>query len=87
MLGSGRLKKAREVKSKFKSMHIIFFDIKGIVQAKHSIPHTTVTYGDCVKMCEDFTPNFHDKRTGCCITTMHRLTLLLPPVNFLPKTI
>jgi hypothetical protein len=26
-------------------------------------------------MCEDFAPNFGDKRTGCCITTMHRLTV------------
>jgi hypothetical protein len=31
-------------------------------------------YGDCVKMCEDFAPNFGEK-TGCCITRMHRLTL------------
>jgi hypothetical protein len=36
-------------------------------QAKQSIPHPTVTfYGDCVKMCEHFAPNFADKRTGCC---------------------
>jgi hypothetical protein len=29
--------------------------------AKQSIPHTTMTfYGDCVKMCEDFAPNFGD---------------------------
>jgi hypothetical protein len=25
-------------------------------------------------MCEDFAANFGDKRTGCCITTTHRLT-------------
>jgi hypothetical protein len=49
-------------------MLIIFFDIKRIVQrefilaGKQSILHTTVTvYGDCVKMCEDFPPNFGDK--------------------------
>jgi hypothetical protein len=38
-------------------------------------------------MCEDFTLNFHDKRTGCCFMTTHRLTLLFSPVNFffLPK--
>jgi hypothetical protein len=60
--------KARQVKSKLKSMLIIFFDIKGIVQknsswqAKQSIPHTTVMfYGDCVKMCKDFAQNFGDK--------------------------
>jgi hypothetical protein len=39
MIGAGRLKKAREVKSKVMSTHIIFFEIKGIVQAKRSIPH------------------------------------------------
>jgi hypothetical protein len=28
-------------------------------QAKQLIPHTTVTfYGNCIKMCEDFAPNF-----------------------------
>jgi hypothetical protein len=26
-------------------------------------------YGDCVKICEDFLPNFGDKGTGSCITT------------------
>jgi hypothetical protein len=32
-------------------------------QAKQLIPHSTVTlYGDCVKICEDFTPNFGDKK-------------------------
>jgi hypothetical protein len=50
-------KKARQEKSKVKSMLIIFFDIKGIVHkefvlaGKRSIPHTAVSfYGDCVKM-------------------------------------
>jgi hypothetical protein len=63
-------------------MLITVFDIKEIVhkelvlQAKQSIPHTTVTfYGDCVKMCEDFAPNFGDKITGCYIMTKHHLTL------------
>jgi hypothetical protein len=36
-------------------------------------------------MCEDFAPNFGDKRTGCCVTTTHRLTLPFSPGNFLPK--
>jgi hypothetical protein len=81
-------KKTRWVKSKDNSMLIIFFDIKGIVrksssgQTSHSVSHTTVTfYGDCMKMCKDFDPNFGDKRTGCCITTTHRLT-----GEFLTKT-
>jgi hypothetical protein len=44
-------------------------------QAKQSIPHTSVTFnGECVKICKDFAPNFSDKKTGCCITTTHRLT-------------
>jgi hypothetical protein len=51
--------------------------------AKPSIPNTTVMfYGDCMKMCEDFAPNLGDKRTGCCITTTHHLTLPFSPGNF-----
>jgi hypothetical protein len=34
-----------------------------------------MSYGDCVDVCEDFTPNFGDKRTGCSITTKHCLML------------
>jgi hypothetical protein len=49
---------------------------------KQSIPHTTMMfYGDCVKMCE----NFSGKRTCCCTTTMPRLTLPFSPDNFLPE--
>jgi hypothetical protein len=40
--------------------------------------------GDCMRMCEDFTPNFGDK-TGCCIMTTHHLTLPFSPTNFWPK--
>jgi hypothetical protein len=36
-------------------------------------------------MCDDFAPNFVDKRTGCCITTTSRLTLLLSPAIFFIK--
>jgi hypothetical protein len=36
-------------------------------------------------MCKDFALNFGDKRTGCCITATHRLTLHFSPGNFLPK--
>jgi hypothetical protein len=28
-----------------------------------------------VKICEEFAPNFGNKRNGCCITTMHFLTM------------
>jgi hypothetical protein len=55
-------------------------------QAKQSIPNTTVMfYGNCMKMCEDFTPKFGDKRTGCYITTMWHLHLLSYQGIFLPK--
>jgi hypothetical protein len=66
-----RRKKAREVRSKVKSMLIIFFGINGIVHKEfvmvgQTVPHTTVTfYDDCMKMCDDFSPNFGDKITGC----------------------
>jgi hypothetical protein len=36
-------------------------------------------------MCKDFAPNFGNKRTGCCITTTHRLTLSFSPGNFFIK--
>jgi hypothetical protein len=38
-------------------------------------------------MCEDFTLNFGDKRTGCCILTTHHLALPFSPGNFSSKTI
>jgi hypothetical protein len=37
-------------------------------------------------MCEDFAPNFGDKKNGCCITTEHHLILPFSPGNFWPKT-
>jgi hypothetical protein len=50
--------------------------------------HITVTsYGDCMKMWEDFAPNFGNKRTGSCITITCHLTLPFSPDNFLPRTI
>jgi hypothetical protein len=79
---------ARQVKSKVKSMLFIFFNMKRIVHeefmlvAKQEIPHTSDKfYGDCVNVCEHFSPNFGNKRTGCCITTTDRLTLPLSPGN------
>jgi hypothetical protein len=71
-------------------MLIIFLDINWIVhkefvmadQKANSAYYTETVYGDCVKMCEDFAPNFSDKRAGCCITTMHRHTLPFSPGNF-----
>jgi hypothetical protein len=91
MLDSVQTEKGKQVKSKVKSMLMILFDIKGLLaknsswQAKQSIPHTTVTlYGECVKICKDFAPNFGNKRTGCCLMTMQHLALPFSPGNFLP---
>jgi hypothetical protein len=42
-------------------------------------------YSNCMQMCEDFSLNFGDKGTGCCIMTTHRLTLPFSPENFRPK--
>jgi hypothetical protein len=36
-------------------------------------------------MCEDFAPNFGDKRTVCCITTTYRLKFILSPGIFFTK--
>jgi hypothetical protein len=36
-------------------------------------------------MCKYFNPNFGDKKTGCCITTTHRLTLSFSPGKFSTK--
>jgi hypothetical protein len=41
-------------------------------------------YGDCLKMCEDFDPNFGGKGTGCSITA-HSLTLLFFTSEFFNK--
>jgi hypothetical protein len=77
------------MKNKAKSLLITFFDIRQtvltylILEAKQSIPHAAVTfYGDYVKMCEDFAPNFGDKIAGCCITITHRLIPHFSPGNF-----
>jgi hypothetical protein len=78
----------RQTKREVKSMFIIFFDIinNSSWQARWSILHTTVMiYGDCVKMYENFTPNFGNKRTGCCITTMHHLIFHFSSEIFLTK--
>jgi hypothetical protein len=56
-----RVEKARQVKSKVKSMLITFFVIKGVVHREFVLAgqavilYTTVTlYGDCMKLCESF---------------------------------
>jgi hypothetical protein len=61
------MEKSKQTNSIVKSMLTIFFDIEGIVYKEFVLAgqkvnsHTTMTfYGDCVKMCEDFAPNFGD---------------------------
>jgi hypothetical protein len=90
---SQKPKKAIHVNSKVKNMLIIFFDIKAIFtknsfrQAKQSIPRIALTsYCDCVKICEDFTPNLGDKKGGYYIMTRHHLTLPFSLGNFWSKT-
>jgi hypothetical protein len=65
---SPRPKNAKQVKSKVKNVHIIFFDLRGLFtrssswKAKQSILRTILTfYGDCVKIYEDFAAKFGDK--------------------------
>jgi hypothetical protein len=76
------------VKRKVKNMFIIFFDNKGIIYKEFVLAGQTVNsayyrdfYSNYVKICKDS----GDKRTGCCITTTHRLTFPFSPANFLPK--
>jgi hypothetical protein len=71
---SPRPKNARQVKSKSRTCWSFSWTPGGLFtknsswQAKQSIPHNTVTfYGDCVKMCEDFTPNFGDKKLAVAL--------------------
>jgi hypothetical protein len=61
-------------------MLIIFIDIKGIAHKELVLADQTINssyYCDVLRrlyeVCEDFALNFGDSRTGCCITTTHRL--------------
>jgi hypothetical protein len=87
---STRAKNARQVKRKVKSMLIFCYqgNWSQIICPSRPTSHShillwrfTVTSWKCAK-----TSNFGDKRTGCCIITMHRLTLPLLTRNFLLKT-
>jgi hypothetical protein len=50
----GRLKKAKQVKSKVKSKFIIFFDIKGVVHKEFVLASQTAYYCDCLwQLCEN----------------------------------
>jgi hypothetical protein len=70
-------------------MLVIFFDSNEIVHKEFVLAGQTVNsayYSDVLRrlleMCEDFTPNFGDKGTGCCMKTIHHLTLPFSPGNF-----
>jgi hypothetical protein len=80
----GRPKNQGKVKSKVKSMTIIFFDItkNSFLQIKKSIQHNTVIfYYDCIKICEEFATKLATKNSFS-ITTMHRLTFPFTPGLF-----
>jgi hypothetical protein len=69
-----------------------FFGIKGIVYKDFILAGQTVNsasycdfYSDEVKMYEHFAMNFDHKRTGCCTTTGHHLTLTFSSGNFFTK--
>jgi hypothetical protein len=90
---SRRPKKSRQVKIKVKSKLIILLDIKRLFtepsswQAKQSIPHTTLTfYGDCLKMFEDFAPNFGVKEIALQ-SQQRTVSLHSSAGNFGPKAI
>jgi hypothetical protein len=79
----------KQVKIKAKSMLIIFYDIKVIVDKEFVLACQTVNSAYCC----DFSRRLHQnvrrlraelwgqKGTGCCITTTHRLTLPFSPGN------
>jgi hypothetical protein len=63
-------KEVRHVKLNVKGTLIIFFHIKGNVHKEFvqggqtvNLAITVKFYGDCIKLCEDFMPNFGKKRT------------------------
>jgi hypothetical protein len=83
------MEKSKLTENKVKSMLIIFSDTKAIVHKEFVLIGQTIdsayycdVLGECMKILEDFAPNFGDKGTGCCITTTHSLTLTFTPGNF-----
>jgi hypothetical protein len=70
----------RRVKSKVKSMFIIFSDIKGIVHKEFILAGRTVNsayYCDILQsLCENVERLWQHKRSGCCATTTTHLVTL-----------
>jgi hypothetical protein len=81
------------MKSKVKSMFITFFDIKGIVHKESILVGQAVNsayYCDVLWQLHENVQRLHpqkfgDKRTGCCIMTMHCLTFPFSSGNFWQK--
>jgi hypothetical protein len=80
------LGKSHRWKVQTRSIDIKVIVHKEFVLAGQTVPHTTVTfYGDCEKMCEDFVPNFGDKKPAVAsrqCTTWH---FPLSPGNFFTR--
>jgi hypothetical protein len=76
----------RQAKKKDESMLVIFFDITGIVykefvligQAANSAYYCT-GLRRLLENVRRLHPDLSDKRTGCCITATHYLTLPFSP--------
>jgi hypothetical protein len=82
MLDSGQTEKKGDAGEKQRQEHAQNFPShhKEFVLAGQIV--TSAYYCDYIKMCEDFTLNSGNKRAGCCITTMHHLTLPFSPGIF-----
>jgi hypothetical protein len=85
-------KKTKQVKSKVKSMFIIFLDNKGIVHKDLVLAGQIVNsayYCDVLRRVREYvqrlSPKHWQQRIACCITT-HSLTLPFHQGLFLPKT-
>jgi hypothetical protein len=75
-----------EMKSKVKSMLIIFFRMKGISHKEFVLAVNSAYICDGLqRLCENvrriFPPNCPEKRSGSFITTTHHLTLPISPGN------
>jgi hypothetical protein len=71
---SPRPKKIRQMKNKARIMLVNFFDIKGSVHKEFILAGQTVNSAYYCNILWQL-HELGDKRTGCCITTTHRLTL------------
>jgi hypothetical protein len=86
-------KKAKQIKPKFKSMIIVFFDIKGIFRKDFVLAGQTVIseyYCDDLRRlwkCAKTSPRTLATKELAAATTTHSLTLTSSPGNSWPRTI